>query len=186
MLYSKQPAVISAGPRGILPGKQRPLWATRRANYNFARLIPLAFFLPRTTTERTEAKVEHTKHVQVQEKRKREKRWRNHGCQMAIAKFLDCICLAIRAWRTVAPLRYTAQFAIWQHWMQYHPNEDDKISFSFFFSFSTLFCENYTSDDRAIIEWNLLRRGERETRRSQWVQAFKHLNEKSSIGSSTT
>ena len=33
-----------------------------------------------------------------------------HGCQMAIAKFLDCICLALRAWRTMAPLRYAAKF----------------------------------------------------------------------------
>ena len=35
--------------------------------------------------------------------------WR-HGCQMAIAIFLDCICLALRAWRTMAPLRCAAKF----------------------------------------------------------------------------
>ena len=28
-----------------------------------------------------------------------------HGCQMAIAKFLDCMFLALRAWRTMVPLR---------------------------------------------------------------------------------
>ena len=52
-----------------------------------------------------------------------------HGCQMAIAKFLNCMCLALRAWRTMAPLHYAAKFwslpflrlrsrsnfAMWQH-----------------------------------------------------------------------
>ena len=33
-----------------------------------------------------------------------------HGCQMAIARFLDRRCLALRAWRTMAPLRYAAKF----------------------------------------------------------------------------
>ena len=28
------------------------------------------------------------------------RRVRNHGCQMTIGKFLDCRCLALRAWRT--------------------------------------------------------------------------------------
>ena len=42
---------------------------------------------------------------------------------------------------------------------QYHLNEDDKISF---FSFSFPLRENYTSD-RAIVEWNLFKRGEGET-----------------------
>ena len=37
-----------------------------------------------------------------------------HGCQMAISRFLDRMCLALRAsglW-----LRYAAKFAIWQPW----------------------------------------------------------------------
>ena len=34
-----------------------------------------------------------------------------HGCQMAIAKFLDCICLALQAGRTMdTPLRYAPKF----------------------------------------------------------------------------
>ena len=33
-----------------------------------------------------------------------------HGCQMAIARFLDGMCLALWAWRTMAPLRYAAKF----------------------------------------------------------------------------
>ena len=33
-----------------------------------------------------------------------------HGCQMAIAKFLDCMCLALRARRTTAQLPYAAKF----------------------------------------------------------------------------
>ena len=37
-----------------------------------------------------------------------------HGCQMAIAKFLDCRHLALRACRTVALLRYAAKFTTWQ------------------------------------------------------------------------
>ena len=35
---------------------------------------------------------------------------RIHGCQMAIAKFLECMHLALQAWWTMAPLRYTAKF----------------------------------------------------------------------------
>ena len=37
-----------------------------------------------------------------------------HGCQMATAKFLERMCLALRAWRAMAPLRCAAKFAIWQ------------------------------------------------------------------------
>ena len=33
-----------------------------------------------------------------------------HGCQMAIAGFLDCMRLALQACRTMAPLRHTARF----------------------------------------------------------------------------
>ena len=32
------------------------------------------------------------------------------GCQMAIARFLDRMCLALRAWWTMAPLRCAAKF----------------------------------------------------------------------------
>ena len=32
-----------------------------------------------------------------------------HGCQMAIARFLDYMCLALWACRTMAPLRYAAK-----------------------------------------------------------------------------
>ena len=58
---------------------------------------------------------------------------RKQGCQMATARFLDCMHLGLRAWTTatVALLRYTAKFdpfqfdplkgskfPIWQHWSQ--------------------------------------------------------------------
>ena len=33
-----------------------------------------------------------------------------HNCQMAITKFVYCMCLALRAWRTIALLCYTAKF----------------------------------------------------------------------------
>ena len=33
-----------------------------------------------------------------------------HGCQMAIARFFERMCLALRASRTMAPLRYAAKF----------------------------------------------------------------------------
>ena len=33
-----------------------------------------------------------------------------HGCQMAIARFLDRMCLALRTCRTMAPLGYTAKY----------------------------------------------------------------------------
>ena len=33
-----------------------------------------------------------------------------HGCQMAVAKFLDCMCLAIRALSTMAQLRSASKF----------------------------------------------------------------------------
>ena len=33
----------------------------------------------------------------------------NHGCQMAIANYLDCIHLTLRAWGTMALLRYIAK-----------------------------------------------------------------------------
>ena len=35
---------------------------------------------------------------------------RDHGCQMAIAKFLDCMRLAPWVRRTMAPLGYAAKF----------------------------------------------------------------------------
>ena len=34
----------------------------------------------------------------------------DQGCQMAIARFLDCMCLALWARRTIAPLRCAARF----------------------------------------------------------------------------
>ena len=39
-------------------------------------------------------------------------KWRSdfHGCQMAIAGFLDRMCLALQARRTMAPLRCAAKF----------------------------------------------------------------------------
>ena len=37
-------------------------------------------------------------------------RFFSHSCQMAIAKFLDCRRLALRAWRTMAPLCCAAKF----------------------------------------------------------------------------
>ena len=50
----------------------------------------------------------------------------NHGCQMAIARFLDCLCLALRA--SIAPPctstlaqsqeRKESNFAVWQPWRQ--------------------------------------------------------------------
>ena len=36
--------------------------------------------------------------------------FQGHGCQMAIARFLDLMCLALRAPRTMAPLRCAAKF----------------------------------------------------------------------------
>ena len=33
-----------------------------------------------------------------------------HCCQMAIARFLDCMCFALWALRTLAPLRYATKF----------------------------------------------------------------------------
>ena len=69
-----------------------------------------------------------------------------HGCQMAIARFLDRMCLVLRGFWSMAPLRYAAKFdpflsldcaptpstpaqykerkgsnfdiCIWQHWVE--------------------------------------------------------------------
>ena len=35
---------------------------------------------------------------------------REHGCQIAISQFQDCVCLALWARRTLAPLCYAAKF----------------------------------------------------------------------------
>ena len=74
----------------------------------------------------------------------------NGGCQMAIVRFLDRMCLALQTWRTMAPPRYAAKCdpflslhcarvegggrnAIWHHWVQWGwagraspPNEASK------------------------------------------------------------
>ena len=41
---------------------------------------------------------------------------REHGCQMAIAGFLESYVYGPLGFLTMAPLRYTAKFAIWQPW----------------------------------------------------------------------